>query len=707
MFNFSVPRSKDGKTRRKLCSETLSVAIKEARSGCSLRKVGEKYQIPKSTIFKYLHMNKDKNLRENNVDILRNDVKRVFDEEEETQLEEYLEKAAYLHMGLNAKQVRELAYQFAVVKQKQNIPNSWHEHQMAGIGWLRYYRQRHSHLSLRKPEATSLARASSFNKANISKFFDNLQKVIEKHHFTSENIYNLDETGISTVHNPRKVLAPKKIKQLGKFTSGERGVNNTMIACINAVGNSVPPLIVFPRVFFKDNMLKDAPPGTVGAANQSGWSTELIFRKYLDHFIKFAKPTKDDPVLLIMDNHETHISIEIIEKAIDNGIVLLTLPPHTSDNLQPLDRCVFGPFKAQYNKAADKWMLNHPGKPITIYDISEIIGEAYPLAFTPKNIIKSFKVTGICPFNRDIFSEEDFLCSFVTDRPEPLTTASNNSTQSQSVTEESAINLNCNQDENLIDYQEIQKPNTSVDEVVHIAGSSVIHQTNLNTETQSTASRSVCQLEISAIDETVDSGQGKVNAAITPRKQLIPQITPESVRPFLKADPRKATRRGRKPGKSRILTDTPEKNEIKNESIRKAENKRNIKEKNKNKKSSLPKKTKHSSESLPKPGPSQIKIQSAEKRVTILQDQQLPYAMCMGCKRHENVTEMLNCSLCDLKYHRKCVSRSHIDNFESDDESGFVCQKCYILDDGDSDASDDSALELYEKYCGAKKGKTN
>lgn len=160
-------------------------------------------------------MNKDKDLCENNVDILRNDVKRVFDEEEETQLEEYLEKAAYLHMGLNTKQVRYLPYQFAVVKQKENIPNSWHEHLMVGIGWLRYYRQRHSHLSLRKPEATSLARASSFNRANISKFFNNLQKIMEKHHFTSENIYNLDETGISTVHNPRKVLAPKKKKTAG------------------------------------------------------------------------------------------------------------------------------------------------------------------------------------------------------------------------------------------------------------------------------------------------------------------------------------------------------------------------------------------------------------------------------------------------------------------------------------------------------------
>ena len=39
-------------------------------------------------------------------------------------------------------------------------------------------------------------------------------------------------------------------------------------------------------------------------------------------------------------------------------------------------------------------------------------------------------------------------------------------------------------------------------------------------------------------------------------------LTPEDVRPFTKAAPRKATYVGRKIGRSRVLTDTPEKAEI-------------------------------------------------------------------------------------------------------------------------------------------------
>lgn len=38
---------------------------------------------------------------------------------------------------------------------------------------------------------------------------------------------------------------------------------------------------------------------------------------------------------------------------------------------------------------------------------------------TPNNITKGFQSTGIYPLNTDIFSEEDYLASAVTDRPNP------------------------------------------------------------------------------------------------------------------------------------------------------------------------------------------------------------------------------------------------------------------------------------------------
>ena len=76
-------------------------------------------------------------------------------------------------------------------------------------------------------------------------------------------------------------------------------------------------------------------------------------------------------------------------------------------------------------------MVRNPGKTMTIYDIPGIVALAYPLAASPVNIQAGFRVTGIHPFNRDVFEESDFLPSFVTDRPVPIQPAlpPNSSTQ--------------------------------------------------------------------------------------------------------------------------------------------------------------------------------------------------------------------------------------------------------------------------------------
>ncbi|KAJ8951914.1 hypothetical protein NQ314_007633 [Rhamnusium bicolor] len=125
--------------------------------------------------------------------------------------------------------------------------------------------------------------------------------------------------------------------------------------------------------------------------------TAELFVEVLKHFIKHSGSSKENPSVLIYDNHETHISIDIVNTARDNGVSILTLPPHSSNKMQPLDLSVYAPFKAYYHSAMDSWLLQNPGVPISFYEIAE--------------------KAGIWPFNDGIFTEADFIPSTVTDRP--------------------------------------------------------------------------------------------------------------------------------------------------------------------------------------------------------------------------------------------------------------------------------------------------
>ena len=140
----------------------------------------------------------------------------------------------------------------------------------------------------------------------------------------------MDETALSTSQKPQKVVAEARVRQVAQLVSHGRGKTVTMLGIVNAIGNSVPPCLIFPRVNSKAHTLMNAPPGTKRLANPSGWMTKDLFVDCLKHFKRHVRCSPDCKVLVILDNHESQISIQAVDFCRENGIVLLSLPPHCS-----------------------------------------------------------------------------------------------------------------------------------------------------------------------------------------------------------------------------------------------------------------------------------------------------------------------------------------------------------------------------------------
>lgn len=287
---------------------------------------------------------------------------------------------------------------------------------MPGKEWALSFLKRHK-LSLRTPSKTSLARIMGFNKVQVDVFFKNLEELIAKHKFPPSRIFNMDESGINTVPNKApKVVSTRGKKCVGKVSSAERGQLTTVICTVSASGNYVPPVIIFARKRLKPELMNGAPPDSLMLCSDSGYSNSDLFPIWLQHFQKHVQSSDSNPVLLVLDNHSSHISIEAVMFCRQNSIHLLSLPPHSSHKMQPPDKCFFKPLKEYFSQMCDKWLLNHPGRVITQYQVAELFGEAYETAATMGKGITGFKSCGIYPLNPHIFTEDDFLPSSVTDQ---------------------------------------------------------------------------------------------------------------------------------------------------------------------------------------------------------------------------------------------------------------------------------------------------
>jgi len=257
----------------------------------------------------------------------------------------------------------------------------------------------------------------AFNKTNVQTFQDKLEEVLLRHENfrNGSRVYNLDETNTSTVGNSLKVISPKGVKQIHQVKGSERGVSVTTCVIIGAYGIVLPPILIFPQKKFIPVLMINAFPGSLGLANEKGYMIKKIFSSVMKHFIKCVGASKENPALLLL---ESHFSIETLDIAKENDVVIFTFPPHCTHKLQPLVG-FFSPFKTYYNAAVNSFLTSHPATPPSIYHIAGFVNKTICKAATPNTIIKSFEVTGIYPFNRNVFQDSYFVMATVTEAPPP------------------------------------------------------------------------------------------------------------------------------------------------------------------------------------------------------------------------------------------------------------------------------------------------
>jgi hypothetical protein len=155
-----------------------------------------------------------------------------------------------------------------------------------------------------------------------------------------------------------------------------------MLAFVNAACLAIPSTFIYLVKNVNLKKMVNLPDGLIPLATPSGWMTADLFLISLKHFVSLITVSQEKPILLILDDHISHISWPVVEYCKELGIILFTLPPHTPHITPPLGRGLFGHLKGELKHAHSGWMTLHPGKRISIYDVTGLTKNPYDRRFT-------------------------------------------------------------------------------------------------------------------------------------------------------------------------------------------------------------------------------------------------------------------------------------------------------------------------------------
>jgi DDE superfamily endonuclease len=272
-----------------------------------------------------------------------------------------------------------------------------------GQHWYKNFLNRHPELKARFARGLDQKRKDAEDPKTIQEWFDLYTATVAKYGVSADDRYNMDEKGIALgVGDKTKALVPQSQAQAFIAEPGNREWVS-LIECISGSGFQLPPYIIFEgkqvqRAWITSRLNRE----TVIRVSDSGWTNSDIALNWLSHFDSYTKPRLQGIYrLLILDGHESHVSLQFVEYCEAHKIVPLCLPPHSTHILQPLDVSIFGPLARAYKKRLYDTAL-YGALAITKQEFLEIYQAARSEAISSTNMASTWRATGLIPYDPSI-----------------------------------------------------------------------------------------------------------------------------------------------------------------------------------------------------------------------------------------------------------------------------------------------------------------
>jgi hypothetical protein len=234
--------------------------------------------------------------------------------------------------------------------------------------------------------------------AQIEEYFDCFQRILVD--LPAAMVVNLDETGHCEWVDSRieKVIVPIEFPDANiPMPVNRQSTRSTLLGAITADGGRLKPLVIVSRETLETELYENglSPSRVMYAKQENAFITRDLFEKWANEvlFPDFsatrASLQYDGHGIVLLDGCSAHLSDYIEDECVWQGIEYIFLPPHSSDQVQPMDLGIFAVQKMEAARCRPSASLNPQSKKI----IRMVDG--YFRATCPDNVIGALRRAGI------------------------------------------------------------------------------------------------------------------------------------------------------------------------------------------------------------------------------------------------------------------------------------------------------------------------
>ena len=215
---------------------------------------------------------------------------------------------------------------------------------------------------------------------------------------------------------PAQVIAPRGAKKVYVTSTAPMHEHTSLMACGSSGGRWINPLLIFQGQRPLTKLFEGFPEAHV-AMTESGYMDGPTFAGWAEVFIKESGASSSRPILLLVDQHSSHLWLPALERFRAANVRVVALHPHTTNWLCALDTSCFASFKKELYRLVG--IARNAGKSIDRSTLSYYIKGAYTkmssvtldtLTEERKGCcVAGLRSTGIEPFNRQAIPDAAFV----------------------------------------------------------------------------------------------------------------------------------------------------------------------------------------------------------------------------------------------------------------------------------------------------------